>query len=182
MIEITRIKIENWASVLKIENLILAEHDYRILFLLKDIYSHPFLSNRLCLKGGTAINKLFLKETSRLSIDLDFNIIGEKEQVFKERKEIKGKLIEMLRRQKMEKIEVKSRYEELTVSGRYKPIFGEKQKIKLEISYIERIPILDPVEKEMKIPLGKIRVKTYRIEELLATKIRALYDRVNYLP
>jgi len=65
MIEITRIKIENWASVLKIENLILAEHDYRILFLLKDIYSHPFLSNRLCLKGGTAINKLFLKETSR---------------------------------------------------------------------------------------------------------------------
>jgi len=178
MIEITRIKIENWASVLKIENLILAEHDYRILFLLKDIYSHPFLSNRLCLKGGTAINKLFLKETSRLSIDLDFNIIGEKEQVFKERKEIKGKLIEMLRRQKMEKIEVKSRYEELTVSGRYKPIFGEKQKIKLEISYIERIPILDPVEKEMKIPLGKIRVKTYRIEELLATKIRALYDRL----
>lgn len=178
MIEITRIKIENWASVLKIENLILAEHDYRILFLLKDIYSHPFLSNRLCLKGGTAINKLFLKETSRLSIDLDFNIIGEKERVFKERKEIKGKLIEMLRRQKMEKIKVKSRYDELTVSGRYKPIFGEKQKIKLEISYIERIPILDPVEKEMKIPLGKIRVKTYRIEELLATKIRALYDRL----
>jgi predicted nucleotidyltransferase component of viral defense system len=31
------------------------------------------------MKGGTAINKLYLGETSRLSVDLDFNHLGPKD-------------------------------------------------------------------------------------------------------
>ena len=47
----------------------------RLLSLLNALSSHPFLKERLVLKGGTALN-LFLFEVPRLSVDIDLNYIG----------------------------------------------------------------------------------------------------------
>lgn len=51
------------------------ERAYRLAHLLGEIAEHPWLSGRLALKGGTAIN-FFHTDLARLSVDLDLNYIG----------------------------------------------------------------------------------------------------------
>jgi predicted nucleotidyltransferase component of viral defense system len=46
-----------------------------LLELLEAIRSHPFLKERVALKGGTALN-LFRFDVPRLSVDIDLNYIG----------------------------------------------------------------------------------------------------------
>ena len=47
----------------------------RLLGLLNGFRSHPFLQDRLALKGGTALN-LFIFNLPRLSVDIDLNYVG----------------------------------------------------------------------------------------------------------
>lgn len=47
----------------------------RLVALLNDLRVHPFLKERLVLKGGTAFN-LFVFDLPRLSVDVDLNYIG----------------------------------------------------------------------------------------------------------
>jgi len=61
----------------------------RLRQLLIEFRKHPFLPERLVLKGGTAVN-LFYLELSRLSVDIDLNYIGQldREEMQRERSEI----------------------------------------------------------------------------------------------
>lgn len=52
------------------------EKVYHLLELLDEFMAVPYLSDRLALKGGTAINLFCTDQFPRLSIDLDFNYIG----------------------------------------------------------------------------------------------------------
>jgi predicted nucleotidyltransferase component of viral defense system len=47
----------------------------RLIDLLNSFRSHPFLKNRMVLKGGTALN-LFVFKLPRLSVDIDLNYVG----------------------------------------------------------------------------------------------------------
>lgn len=47
----------------------------RLAAILSELMEHPFLKDRLALKGGTAI-QLFHLNGQRLSVDLDLNYIG----------------------------------------------------------------------------------------------------------
>jgi hypothetical protein len=51
----------------------------RLLGLLQALDSHPGLTGRLALKGGTALN-LFLSDLPRLSLDIDLNLVGDVER------------------------------------------------------------------------------------------------------
>ena len=68
--------LRTWADVHQIPDLTLAELDYRLTHALGGIFSDPFLRERLCLKGGTALNKLFFPAVNRLSVDVDFNAVA----------------------------------------------------------------------------------------------------------
>lgn len=61
----------------------------RLRQLLIEFRKHPFLRERLVLKGGTAAN-LFYLELVRLSVDIDLNYIGQldREEMLRERPEI----------------------------------------------------------------------------------------------
>ena len=61
----------------------------RLRQLLIEFRKHPFLRQRLVLKGGTAVN-LFYLELVRLSVDIDLNYIGQldREEMQRERPEI----------------------------------------------------------------------------------------------
>lgn len=50
-----------------------------LLSLLEAMQGHPYLKNRLALKGGTALN-LFLFDLPRLSVDIDLNYIGARDR------------------------------------------------------------------------------------------------------
>src|SRR3990167_2286575 len=52
------------------------EKVYRLLDLLNEFMAIPYLSDRIALKGGTAINLFCSDYFPRLSIDLDFNYFG----------------------------------------------------------------------------------------------------------
>jgi predicted nucleotidyltransferase component of viral defense system len=156
----------------------LAELDYRLVKILDAVYHDDFLAKRLYMKGGTAINKLYLKETSRLSVDLDFNHIGPKEEVLKERHAIREHICKILEKHDEECItHYKHRYEQTTIKARYKTLMGPTRSLKIEISHVERFPILPPVQKQVKTPEGNSEVTTYTLEELTSTKLRALMER-----
>lgn len=182
MFELSETKIKKWSAEIGIADLILSELDMRLANALNAIYSDELLSSHLYLKGGTAINKLYLQKTARLSVDLDFNAIGSKEEVMAERNKIRGKIIELLEEQdEGYTTKKKDTYEQTTVKMRYSPLFGpSKQYMKIEISNIERFPVLGKAIKEYNVPDSKDRIiiSTYTIEELIATKLRALYDRL----
>lgn len=91
--------IRAWADQNRIPDLTLAELDYRLVHGLQAIYDQPFLRQRLCLKGGTALNKLYLPGQDRLSVDLDFNALGPRDQVLADRTPIGQAVMDALQAQ-----------------------------------------------------------------------------------
>jgi len=181
MLRITPTAVRTWADEIGITNLLLAELDFHLVHILDVIEKDTWLEDRLYLKGGTAINKLYLRDLSRLSVDIDFNHIGPKDRVLSEKKELSERLIEAtksLDNSYVLKIK-KKRYELTRIHVTYQSIaIGTKQHIKIEISHVERFPILHPVKKQLRLPMEeKKSIMTYTPEELIATKIRALHDR-----
>src|ERR1700687_3541862 len=61
----------------------------RLRELLTELHQRPFLSGKLVLKGGTALN-LFYLDLARLSVDIDLNYIAhvDREQMLAERPDI----------------------------------------------------------------------------------------------
>jgi hypothetical protein len=57
MLRLTERDLRVWADEQGISDLLFAELDYRLAKTLEEFYRDGFLSKRLCLKGGTAINK-----------------------------------------------------------------------------------------------------------------------------
>ena len=171
-----------WADDHRIPDLMLAELDYRLTYALDAIYSHPFLRERLYLKGGTALNKLFFPAVNRLSVDLDFNAVGPKTQVLAERAQLTNQIMTLLASQDTEyRITHDYRlYEQSTIRADFTPVSGgSRQHLKLEISFVERVPIFGRENRVLASTDSATRaaINTYRLEELAATKLRALYAR-----
>jgi predicted nucleotidyltransferase component of viral defense system len=178
LLKITKHDLQIWADEQELSDMLFAELDYRLVKILDAIYHDDFLAPRLYMKGGTAINKLYLKETSRLSVDLDFNHVGAKEEVLKERQTVREHICKILEKHDEECIiHSKHRYEQTTIKARYKTLVGPTKILKIEISHVERFPILPPVKKQVMTPEGNSEVATYTIEELTSTKLRALMER-----
>src|SRR5580704_9323885 len=76
------------------------EKVYHLLNLLEEFMAVPYLSNRLVLKGGTAINLFCTDEFPRLSVDLDFNYIGavERDIMQQEKSELEAILLDICTR------------------------------------------------------------------------------------
>ena len=74
------------------------EKVYRICDLLIEINKHIYLKKMLVLKGGTALNFIY-SFFPRLSVDIDFNFIGEldKERLIDARKFTENKLRDIFR-------------------------------------------------------------------------------------
>ena len=69
------------------------EKVWRLMAILDGINLHPFLKDRLVLKGGTALN-LFFFDLPRLSIDIDLNYVGnvDREAMLVERPQVEEAL------------------------------------------------------------------------------------------
>jgi predicted nucleotidyltransferase component of viral defense system len=179
--EVTTRAIRTWADDTGIPDLTLAELDYRLVHALQAIYADPFLGERLYLKGGTALNKFYIPNQGRLSVDLDFNAVGHRERVLEERTQFSQRTMDVLEQQDGGyEFSYRGRYDQATVYARYTPLTGvAQQRLKVEISFIERFAILGPEEKTLSIlpSESQVTVNTYRLEELTSTKLRALYGR-----
>lgn len=180
MIALGKSQLTVWADTIGIPNLALAEHDLRLTHALAGIYASPKLKDVLAFKGGTALNKAYFGKFSRLSVDLDFNLIGAPKEVVKQGAPVR-KVIEAILKEQDPGYDFKFSYraDQTTLLARYAPqTGGARQPLKIELSLRESVPILGLVEKPIPSPDGApIKVNTYSLEELLSTKIRALHDR-----
>lgn len=181
MIVLSKSRLTVWADTIGIPNLTLAEHDFRLTHALAGLYAVPALKDVLAFKGGTALNKIYFGKFSRLSVDLDFNLIGPPREVVKQGAPIRRTIETVLRDQDPDyEFKFSYRAEQTTLLARYAPQSGgARQPLKIELSMRESVPILGLFEKNIPSPDADspIKVKTYSINELLSTKIRALYDR-----
>lgn len=154
------------------------EKVFRLAGLLKTTYENEFLRSSLVIKGGTAINFIYFK-TPRLSVDIDFNFVSDeaREGMLKSRENIDRILtkIFMIEGYEIEKVQP---YALLQYNLKYTNTAGNMDRIKIEINFMERIPVFQIAEKKISIlDLPEFKVRTYVLEELFATKLRALMTR-----
>jgi len=158
----------------------IVEKVYHLLNLLEEIMAIPYLSNRLALKGGTAINLFFSKQFPRLSVDIDLNYIGsvDKEIMKQEKIEIENILMEVCKRKKYELYRNPQHYAGGKTVLIYKSLLGTKGHLEIDLNYLYRSPLWKPDwQYSLEWP-KKIGVNILDVHELAAGKLNALLDRV----
>lgn len=152
----------------------------RLRQLLIEFRKHPFLRERLVLKGGTAVN-LFYLELARLSVDIDLNYIGQldREEMQRERPEI-VKAVEQICNALGYKLQRGADDYALTEWFlTYQNHAGSFDQIQIEINFLMRACALPPQLRQA-ISIGDeaaCEFPVLAVEELFAGKIRAMIDR-----
>jgi predicted nucleotidyltransferase component of viral defense system len=153
------------------------EQDLILCRILLDIYSDPFLSNRLAFRGGTALQKLYFNQVTRYSEDVDLvQIIAG--PIGDTINRIRAKIDPWLGAPSYRRNEGRFTlyYTFLTENMPY-----SQRKVKIEINTREHFSVLGYVDRAFQVESpwvrGEVQIKTYEIEELLGTKMRALFQR-----
>ncbi len=154
------------------------EKVYRLTELLNELVDTE-LDDLLILKGGTAINFIYL-ELPRLSVDIDMDYIGstKKDDMLDDRERIDGvsrKVFNMLGYE----TEIKNHYALDKYDLYYQNSVGNRDRIKFEVNYLKRATILEPIRMEFDhiFDMKKLKVNTLKIEELFGRKVNALVRR-----
>jgi predicted nucleotidyltransferase component of viral defense system len=152
------------------------EHDLVISRALTTLYADEMIHENLAFRGGTALHKLFMKPQSRYSEDIDLVQITAKPF---------GPFIDRIR-EKLEflgKPKKKQKERNNTLIFQFETEFQPVQvvKLKIETNCREHFSVLGynrfPFEVKSAWFNGSCNITTYHIEELLGTKLRALYQR-----
>ncbi|MBX9704541.1 MAG: nucleotidyl transferase AbiEii/AbiGii toxin family protein [Silvanigrellaceae bacterium] len=167
--------IESWRSVAKWQTLAMVEQDLIISRVLICLYSDPKIKNSLVFRGGTALNKLFIKPPARYSEDIDF-VQKQPEPIGSTIDKIRELLKPWLGEPKRKLTERNAK-----LVYQYQSIAGLPAKLKIEINTTEHFQVLplkvEPFRIESEWFQGACDIITYELEKLLATKLRALYQR-----
>jgi predicted nucleotidyltransferase component of viral defense system len=152
------------------------EQDLIICRALTAIYQDEFLSKRLAFRGGTALHKLYLSPQPRYSEDIDVvQVISEPIKATIDR------LREGLSFLGEPRVKQKRSNNTLIfkVDSSIPPIVPVK--LKIEINCREHFHVYDFVTKRFSVSnqwfSGECDILTYRLDELVGTKVRALYER-----
>lgn len=151
-----------------------------LMHLLNDFSSDSFLSSRIALKGGTALN-LFYFDSPRLSVDIDINYTGsmDREIMLKERQ---------IMMERVEGICLDNHYQlqkkpDEHAGGkwifRYQSVWQGNPRLEIDLNFLTRVPLW-PVHLKDSIPLGTHQAKQIPlldIHELAGGKFKALFSR-----
>lgn len=152
----------------------------RLIDVLNFIYSNKQLSSYLILKGGTSIN-FTIFDLPRLSvdIDLDFSFESNKEEMHKKRNEITLIILRYMEINNYElSEESRNKYALDSFVFTYLNFFGNKDNLKIEINYMNRVHIFDPITVNSSITfLPSFKAITLNRYELFGSKIKALLER-----
>ena len=153
----------------------------RLADILQFFEQDDLLSKYLLLKGGTAINLVFL-ELPRLSvdIDLDFSKNLEKAEMEDIKEKINGRIKRYIEANGYELSEKTKHHFALdSFVCSYYNAGGNKDNLKIEINYMNRCHILEPVMKKAYTPWrdDEIMVACVAPVEIYASKTVALFNR-----
>lgn len=156
----------------------------RLIELLREVGRHPLLTRVLVLKGGTALN-LFHLSLPRISLDLDFNYIGQvgREQMLAEKASVEGAIETVVGslgyptiRAGLEVTHASTRWE-----LPYAETGGSSDHLEVSVSWIHRVPLLGTVRRLVR-PLHPgyaTEAELLALEEIYAGKVSALLDRAH---
>ena len=172
---IPRPNITEWSRVAPWLTSEQVEQDLLLSRLIVEIANDPYLGPELEFRGGTCLHKLRISPPLRYSEDLDY--VRRSEGGI-------GQLVTALRRIG-ENLGMKVTYEITKYPRvRFSAPFESGQgtvKIKIEVNTFERSPALPPERVPYTVEsswfTGSAHVQTFAVNELLSTKIRALYQR-----
>lgn len=153
------------------------EQDLILSRILVELFSDEFLRQELAFRGGTALHKLFFNYPLRYSEDIDLvrtgvGPIGKIIDVLREK--LDPWLGKSIRESKERGFKIYYKF-----ATEIQPIIP--MRIKIEINTRECFNLLGIKQKHFSVDnpwfTGNAAVTTYELEELLATKLRALYQR-----
>lgn len=150
------------------------EQDLVISRAIVDPYSDPVIKEQTAFRGGTALHKIVLAPATRYSDDIDLVFL---------RNEAIGPVLERIR-ETLSWIEPTPHYRVVEFPKfyfRFTTEAGPRRRLKVELATRETFSAHRTVEVpyavETRYFTGRATVRTYPLEELLATKLRALYQR-----
>lgn len=168
--------ITEWSNQVPWQTNEQVEQDLVICRALVEIFSDNFLSQRLAFRGGTALHKLYLSPQPRYSEDIDLVQItaepfGPIADRLRERLSFLGNPV---RKQKENNFTLQYRFE-----SEFQPV--QPLKLKVETNCREHFSVLGyhsfPFTVSSSWFSGQCHITTYHLEELLGTKLRALFQR-----
>jgi predicted nucleotidyltransferase component of viral defense system len=174
---IPRRYIEEWKEFAPWPENSQVEQDLVIERALVEIFSDPFLNENLAFRGGTALHKLFLKPQARYSEDIDLVQIktGPIKPILVRLREC----LAFLGTKRNITTSIHNNTVEYRFETEIQPII--KMRLKIEINCREHFTVLGLQQVPFKVQngwfSGECLINTYYIEELLGTKLRALYQR-----
>ena len=151
-----------------------------LLGLLDAVRSHPFLRDKLALKGGTALN-LFVFDVPRLSVDIDLNYVGAESRsaMLEERPRLEEALQAVFGREDFTVRRMPSEHAGGKWSLRYPTAAGQTGRIDVDVNYMYRVPLW-PIRSADSHPVGSWQatdIPMLDIHELAAGKLAALLSR-----
>ena len=167
--------VHRWSEYSQWRSLAMVEQDLVISRAITSLYQDSLIRDSLVFRGGTALNKLYLDPPSRYSEDIDF-VQRRKEPIGQVVGRVKDLLQPWLDTGKWRVTERGTK-----IIFRYQDIEGSKAKLKVEINTTEHFHALPLVTMPFAVDSewysGECNLITYSLEELIATKLRALYQR-----
>jgi len=168
--------IKEWSEFLPWKTKEYIEQDLIICRALCALHNDEYLAHHLAFRGGTTLNKLYLHPQPRYSEDIDLVQINPepiKETLERIRKELAflGKPV------------IKQKLHNNTLIFRFNSEVPPTipLRLKVEINTREHFNVLGLKQHDFNINnnwfSGSCKVTTYHLEELLGTKLRALYQR-----
>jgi predicted nucleotidyltransferase component of viral defense system len=167
--------LNEWRQHVPWQQALQVEQDLIISRALVCLYERPDIYDRLVFRGGTALHKIYFNPPLRYSEDIDFVQI-KPEPIGETINHVRTVLDSWLG-------EPKRKFTERSAKLIYSYLTQENipAKLKIEINTTEHFHIFDLVDHEFSIKSrwfsGASKIKTYQLNELMGTKLCALYQR-----
>ncbi|MEZ5072093.1 MAG: nucleotidyl transferase AbiEii/AbiGii toxin family protein [Bacteroidales bacterium] len=173
---IARPFIAKWREEVPWKEYAQVEQDLIISRTLVEIFSDGFLRDHLAFRGGTALYKLYLKPAPRYSEDID--LVQVKPGPIKPIMERLAEVIAFFEEDR----KTDNRGHGIKALYRFRSEHEDiRMRLKIEINCQEHFHIKDWVSLPFEVKngwfQGECEIRTYDINELLGTKLRALYQR-----
>lgn len=169
--------IAKWKDFAPWNSLEQVEQDLIISRALVAIFSNEFLKDNLAFRGGTALHKLYLNPAPRYSEDID--LVQIKEGPIKPILQELDKALDFFEEKRVVKQKANNNTLLYRFESEYDP--GTRLRLKVEINCREHFTVFGlkdfPFELNSEWFSGQTNITTYELNELLGTKLRALYQR-----
>jgi len=169
--------ITEWQQVVPWRDPIMVEQDLLISRVLLDLFRQDELRQRLAFHGGTALYKLCLAPAARYSEDID--LVQITAGPIKDTVQVIHEVLDSW----LSKPTYKATQSSVRLLYRYEPEAAPDslQRLKIEINTREHVAqttlVSWPFTVASRWVQGAVQITSFSLEELLATKLRALYQR-----